>query len=443
MTDHLDSETLAAYLENDTEIDRAAVEEHLAGCAACRDVRDDLQSRIELLRDPTVWAFADEVGASDDGALAELAEGIERVASAAVDAEQFYGALLDRPEAEWVGIIAANPRQVTPQLVERFMHATMPELDRDPEHVLALLDIAESVARKLLGAECRLALGHVSKQRSNALRQLARYTDAVEAAMLAEEFYVSVPNADFDVGQAQYTIAVALFKMTRYSDALAALTRARVTLEDFGTSAPLAKTMMLDAVIRIEQGEVVPARETLERLLPMEERLGQPLEAARVRANLAECSLRLGELDRAVFEAEGAVSAYRSLGNTAEEWRSRWTLAMVRLARNDPRGLPQLHAVAAAFEHLSMVGDAGFVKLDIVEELLRQGSWTAAARIARDLATLFAGAGVTIASVHALTYLREAVDKHDASLETVRYIREYVTADDPSRVFDPPERAAN
>jgi len=443
VTKHLASDTLAAYVEGD-DADRGAIEEHLLGCLPCRAALDEVRKRIELLSDPQVWTFLESgEGAEEDPRVDDLAQAIARVTQAAADAEAFYTQLARSPEAHWVAVVEQNPQQITPQLIERFIHATMPELDRDPEHVLTVLAIAESIAEKLSDEECRLGLGHVWKQRSNALRQLARYGEAVDAAILAEQLYVSVPNADFDVGQAQYTVAVALFKMTRYPDALAALLRARGTLEDFGASAPLAKTMMLEALIRIEQGDIAPAREMLRRLLPIEERLGQPLEAARVRANLAECSLRLGDLDRAMAEAEAAVAAYRALGNTVEEWRAEWTLAMVRLGRNDQRALARLYEVAAVFERLAMVGDAGFVKLDIVEELLRQGAWTAAARIARDLATLFTAAGVTVASVYAVTFLREAVEKGDASLATVRYVRAFVAADDPSRDFDPPEPAAN
>ncbi|HEV8433391.1 MAG TPA: zf-HC2 domain-containing protein [Thermoanaerobaculia bacterium] len=443
MTKHLASETLGAYLDGDA-ADRAAIEKHLLGCLPCRAALEEVRKRVDLLGDPGVWTFLESgEAAEEDPRVDDLARAIARVTQAAADADAFYAQLARWQEAHWLTVIERNPQQITPQLIERFIHATMPELDRDPEHVLRLLAIAESIAEKLSDAECRLGLGHVWKQRSNALRQLARYGEAVDAAMRAEQLYVSVPNADFDVGQAQYTVAVALFKMTRYADALAALLRARGTLEDFGASAPLAKTMMLEALIRIEQGDIAPARETLRRLLPIEERLGQPLDAARVRANLAECNLRLGDLDHAIAEAEAAVAAYRALGNTVEEWRAEWTLAMIRLARGDKRALARLYEVAAVFERLAMVGDAGFVKLDIVEELLRQGAWAAAARIARDLATLFTAAGVTIASVYAVTFLREAVEKGAASAATVQYVRAFVAADDPSRAFEPPGPVVN
>jgi hypothetical protein len=45
---------------------------------------------------------------------------------------------------------------------------------------------------------------------------------------------------------------------------------------------------------------------------------------------------------------------------------------------------------------------------------------------------------VTLASVRALEYLRRSVENRQATAETVRYVRTYVTADDPARPFDPP-----
>lgn len=51
-----------------------------------------------------------------------------------------------------------------------------------------------------------------------------------------------------------------------------------------------------------------------------------------------------------------------------------------------------------------MPGEAGFVKLDATEELLRREEWVEVEMIACDLVTLFTAAGVTLASVNALDY---------------------------------------
>lgn len=447
MSDHLTRLTLLEYVEDAEYLDRAAVGAHLARCSACRDELEELQGLILLLGDASIFRHLDDDSYEADRATTweQLMEEDERAERETRAAEAFVAELLQQPPESWDAMIATNPAVCISALAERLVHAAGPELDRQPEHALLLLRVAELVAFALRDVESRRSLGHVWKQRSNALRMLARYEEAIDAAILAENFYASLPEPDaaFEVGQARYTMAVALFKMTRYAAALEALHRSRASLEEYGTTAPLAKTMMLDALIRIEQGDVASARETLRALLPIEEALAQPLEAARVQANLAECNLRLGDLDAAMQDAHAAIDAFRRVDNVAEEARSEWTVAMIRLARGEADALNRLSEIAAIFTRLGMTGDAGFVKLDITEELLRREEWAEAEIIARDLVTLFSAAGVTLASVNAVSYLRQAVDNREATAEVVRYVRAYITVDDPTRPFAPPHEPLN
>jgi hypothetical protein len=70
-------------------------------------------------------------------------------------------------------------------------------------------------------------------------------------------------------------------------------------------------------------------------------------------------------------------------------------------------GLDDLEGAAAEFESRGMLADAGFVKLDITEELLHREEWRDAAVNARELASLFTKAGVSLASVLPLSFLAE------------------------------------
>jgi hypothetical protein len=154
--------------------------------------------------------------------------------------------------------------------------------------------------------------------------------------------------------------------------------------------------------------------------------------------------LRLGVYDQAMADAQRSVVRYRELHMEMESIRSEWTIGMVHLARGESEiGLGVLENAAAAFETLSMSGDAGFVKLDICEEFLRREEWNEAEVTARGLASLFVAARVTTASAKALDFLRRSVENRQATAETVRYVREYVTADDPARRFDPPSIVVN
>ena len=100
----------------------------------------------------------------------------------------------------------------------------------------------------------------------------------------------------------------------------------------------------------------------------------------------------------------------------AERIRSEWTVAAIHLAMGEhDTALELLQRAAAGFKALGMAADAGFVKLDVTEELLRREEWNEAAVVARELAGLFIAAGVTIASVTALSYLRTAVEGERAT----------------------------
>jgi tetratricopeptide (TPR) repeat protein len=444
VSDHLPRRLLLDYLEDAEDVDRQPVEAHLTSCAVCRDVRDELQSLIFLLGDGAVFRHIDEDSDADQRRTwNDLVAEIEHVERSVGAADTFYLQLAEQPVESWAKVIATHPEACTTALVQRLVEASAPELDRNPEYALRILHIAELVAFALHDGASRRSLGQVWKQRSNALRMLARYEDAIDAAIMAEHFYASLrdPDSAYEIAQARYTLAVTLFKMTRYPAALQVLARARGVLEEYGTTAPLAKAMMLDALIRIEQGEVAAARDTLRALLLMEERLEQHLEAARVRTNLAECNLRLGDLDAAMEDARAAIEAFRVLGNVAEETRSEWTLAMVRLARGEADALSRLYEIAAVYTELGMPAEAGFVHLDVTEELLRREEWTEAELVARDLVILFSAAGVTLASVNALDHLRRAVEHRTATGATVRYVRTYVAQDDPAQRFEPPREA--
>lgn len=370
----------------------------------------------------------------------------ERTERDAREADALFLRLAQHSPDEWDEIIGANPNVCTAALVQRLVAAAGSELDRKPDHALALLSIAETVAYTLRTEEVSLrSRGHVWKQRSNAYRMTGRYEDAIDAAYVASQLYAELrsPDSDFEIGQARYAMAATLTKMTRFSQALQTLANARSLLEEYGESLPLAKAMILEAAIRLEQGAVVSARDTLRAILPITERLGERLETGRLRLNIAECNLRLGELEAARDDAQAATEIFTAVGNVAERARSEWTLIMTRLAQGETQAVSELEPIAALFERLGMPGEAGFVALDRTEVLLQSGDWTEAERLARELVPLFTAAGVTLAGVNALHFLRAAVKNHEATVETIRYVRTYLAADDPEQVFAPPEFGSN
>lgn len=435
---HFGWSAIRAFAEGEQTAEREAMAAEIAQCEVCHATLDEMDDFLLLFGGGSVLEFLDESDMDTDREpLRDALLGYElRAERDVAAAETFFSELMRYPLPEWERLLKAHREAGTAPLVHRVLLEVGMELDRRPEQALALLHFAELVAFALEGEESRIALGDVCKQRSNAHRQLGQYEEAVDCARLAEKFYASV-RSDFDVAQAQYAAAAALFKMTRYDDALQNLQVARATLVRFGETAPLVKVMMLDANIRTEQGDVAAARKVFVDLLPVVRVLNQPLETARVLANLAECNLRLGLLQDAEIDARGAEAAYAQLSNEVEVLRVQWTLAMIGLARGDDTR-QRLLEIASSFEHRGMAGDAGFVRLDLVEELLRHEEWDEAEEIVLPLATLFTAAGVSLASVTAIEFLKLAVMGRQATETVVQYVRRYVTADDPAQTFAPP-----
>ncbi len=435
---HLNRWEILAFIEGTMDpADNDVMWAHITDCGACTDLFDEVlafsvneTSVLEHVQDDDDRDFARMLRSLEDEA-----ERIEREARAA---DALFVQLAQHPVITWDAMIGTHPQACTSALVQRLVDAA--GLERMPEHALVLLSVAEMVAFTLDHATSLRSRGHVWRQRSNAFRRLTRYEEAIDAAIVAERFYAELgqPDTPFEVGQARYAMAITLFEMTRNEAALSAAAQARELLSEYGMTAPLAKVMMLEALIRAEQGDVANARETLRALLPIEEQLGQAAEVGRVLFNLAECNLRLGDLDAAMHDACAAIETFRPLGNVAEETRGEWTVAMIRLARGERDAIDCLHEIAAVYEGLGMPGEAGFVNLDVTAELLEREEWAEAEILARELVTLFTGAGVTLASVNALHYLRIAVTNHEATTATVRYVRSYIAADDPKRPFDPP-----
>ncbi|MEA2239330.1 MAG: hypothetical protein QOC81_4054 [Thermoanaerobaculia bacterium] len=439
MTPHVDHATLAGYIKGDPAVERLAVATHLNECNSCRNELQDLQATF-LLHDRAFdfpeWRKVDRERSSG---LFEIVATRQRMGSEAARAETFFGELMRLPIEEWPSAIADQPNQRTEGMVLRLLREVEIEIKRRPHYALLLINVAEGITTALDVPAMHLCAGDCWKQRANALRHLGRYPESLDAADLAAAFYRLLPVGDFELGQALYTRAGTLFKMTQYAETLGVLAAAQDLLRQFGDTMPFAKTLMLDAAVRFEQGEIARAEKTWFEVIPMLERFDDQVELARVRSNLAECSLRHGHPADALVQAQAAAKAFADLQMDAERMRSEWTVAAILQALGEhDRALELLYRAASAFQEIGMDADAGFVKLDITEELLRRNEWNEAARVARDLAGLFTAAGVTTASVTALSYLRTAVEGERATPALVRYVREYVTADDPARTFAAP-----
>jgi hypothetical protein len=418
--------------------DRARVAAHITTCTGCAEEADALRVFYASLADPSLYAFMAEDAPRKAALFATLQSEMDDAELAGGVADDFVAELLARPVSRWNALLLRRPEQQTYALAERLLKHVDIEMNRRPLDTLDILNVIARIADSLHGHDADEVSAHVWKQRSNAYRHLSRYTESLSAADIAALLYRRLPDGEYGEAQAHLTAAIALFKMTEYQLALDKLTPAITTLHKYGVNLPLIRALILQANIFVEQGDMARALPQYRSVLPLLNKIGDRIEEARVLGNLADCSLRAGDYETAIHDATLAVDRYEQLRMEAEAVRATWTLHLAQLKVGDLEALDRLHITAAAFEVLSMLGEAGFVRLDITEELLRIGDWEAATPIARALVDLFTRARVTLAQVEAIDQLRRAVEKREATPDFVRQVRAYVEAENPAIPFTAP-----
>jgi tetratricopeptide (TPR) repeat protein len=439
---HYTTADLLAYLdENEDVVNIAEVAAAVASCTTCAGRLRELQGLGRLIADRGTWSEVDAPPTQPPSVMDILMD-VDRIGREKRSAERDFATLIAEPVETWAAYFAAYPDSATESLARRVMDAAVTELDRQPAYALALLDAADSIAGRVNDQhgqlECR---SEVWKNSANALRMLGRYEEALDATVTAERFAEEVPTGAFILAQIVYTRGTVLFKMGRFADTIAAARDASHRFAEYDDVKRVIHARNLEAIALTEQGEIAESLRVYLLLAQQLQQLDDPQMMARVTENIAVSHRRLGNYDEARAYAVAAQERYRELGADSEIIRVEWTLGLIDLLVGETEsGLARLRGAAAAFEGLGMLADAGFVKLAMTEELLRLEEWDDAGVMAGEAAETFASAGAKLHLSTALSFLREAVEGRSATLELVRYVREYVTADEEGRSFEPPSQ---
>jgi len=439
---HYSTADLLAYLDEDTEVvDVAAVAVAVTSCATCAERLRDLEGLGRLIKGQDTWDEADGPVTQLPSIMHVLTES-DRIAREKRLAERDFAALREEPFEMWSAYFLAHPEARTEGLARYIIGAAIAELDRRPAYALALLDAVDAFAAELSDwhsqLECR---SDAWKNRANALRMLGRYEEALDATVTAERFAKAIPTGAFLLAQIVYTRGTVLFKMGRFADAIVSARDASLRFAEYGDTARVIHARNLEAIALTEQGDVAEGLRVYLLIARQLEHGEDAQMAARVAENIAVAHRRLGAYNDARAYAHAAQEQYLKLGAASEIIRVDWTLGLIDLQTGETAaGLARLRTAAAAFETLDMVADAGFVKLALTEELLRIEEWSEAGMMAAQAAETFARAGAKLHLTTALSFLREAVQQRSATVELVQYVRDYVTADEEDRRFEPPSR---
>jgi tetratricopeptide (TPR) repeat protein len=439
---HYTTADLLAYLdENEDLVNVAEAAAAIASCTTCAARLRELQGFGRLIADREIWREL-HVPSGQPPSIMDVLTEADRMAREKRAAEYDFAALIATPLETWPLYLADHQSAPTEAFVRRIVDAAIAEFDRQPAYSLSLLDAADSVAGRVADqngqVECR---SEVWKNRANALRMLGRYEEALSATAMAEGFADEIATGGFILAQIIYTRGTVLFKMGRFAETIQTARAASQRFAEYGDVKHVIHARNLEAMALMEQGDTAEGLRVYLLIAQQLRQLDDPQMFARVTKNIAVSHRRLGNYDEARIYATTAQDLYRQLGADAETIRAEWTLGAIDLLVGETAtGLTRLRGAAAEFEAHGMLADAGFVKLALTEELLRLQEWDEAGVMAGQAAEAFARSGAKLHLSTALSFLREAVQGRSATPELVRYVREYVTADEEGRNFEPPSQ---
>lgn len=361
------------------------------------------------------------------------------------DLETVAEDLADTEWEAWLASIRTTAGAATEASTRELLDAAAPLINRLPARAEQLYAAAIALTERLAGSPQPLAValrGYAEKGRANALRMLGRYHEAMQVLIDAEQHFIDARYCAVEIGEVRYTRAGILFKMEKWPEAQAAAVQARRILEEERNRTRALHAQLMEACILIERGDLEAGRTILVSLRKVLEGKRHRSTLACVYMNLSSCDRRRREPAIARHWLHRATQLFRQIGMASEVIRARWCGAQLTIDEGDrARGLRELRAAMRDFERLSMPADAGFVGLDLLEEITQGPSGAKEAEtLARSLAELFMAAGATVSAAKAIAYLRDATASRKADRSLVAYVRQYLhRADvDPDSPFRPP-----
>jgi tetratricopeptide (TPR) repeat protein len=347
--------------------------------------------------------------------------------------------------------VPSMPHLRTAGVVRRLCRESRALRERQPMHALVLADAAIAIADQLPADRYPATLldelrGGGWLERANVLRYLGRHAEALDAADIAARAFARSPVSVFSTALVDYLRAVIYVEIERHDEALRLVRKSARVFRQFGESERFVHAKIVEGTVLFDQHQYRESRDLFLSLVRTTKGLGDAPTLARLYGNIANCQLRLHELESADVYFARALSLYEALGLETERIRTRWNIGCLRIATGDiPDGLARLREAKQEFEQLGLTTDAALVTLDLAEALLASGEAAAAEQAAELCASIvdsFNSVGMTGHALRALAFLHEAFASGHATPGLVRHIRQYLETrpDHTGNPFIPPSR---
>lgn len=451
MSHHYDELALQEYLDDPDSFEaRSALETHVALCRACSVLLDELRAFNATLANDVIWEMG-EISAQEEIPSPEIRHLARLLAQEDREAGAMLTPLLASPASFRRANVTATPALHTAGIVRRLCRESRELRERQPMHALVVADAAIAIADQLPHGRYPQTLidelrGDSWLERANVLRYLGRHEEALDAADIAARAFAGSPVATYSTALVDYLRGVIFVELERFDEARRLVRRAARTFRQFGEEERFVHAKMVEATVLFDQSRIREARDLFLSLVRVAKQIGEAPTLARLYNNVANCQLRMHELDSAEVYYARALSLYEALGLETERIRTRWNIGCLRIATGDiGDGLARLREARREFEHLGLRSDAALVTLDLAEALLATAD-PASAREAGELCSSvlesFASVGMTGHALTALAFLREAFATGNVTPNLVRHVRNYLETrpDQTGTPFVPPSR---
>lgn len=445
MSAHLTDTELSDYLDNREGYERRAeVESHLAACAECRASLDVLAVFAADLDAALVWEFVDAAERRATEFPAQLRAAAEQLKAEDEKARELLQAIIVTPEG-LRRVALSEQRAMHTAGVVRLLCSVSRELrEREPKQALALADEALAVAQSLSPDRYTEAVRTELRagawfERSNVLRYLGDFSEALHSLDNAEAEYRQVPLADRLLAIVKYTRSVIYMKSERMAEAAKLAEECARVFSLYGDTERVVHARMVVGGCLLYQGKHDLARDLFRRLLPEAESLGDPATVARCLSNLANAQMEVGELGAALDNFERAASMYERLGLRTEVLRSRWGRALLLGMMGDINAsVGRLRTIAQDMLDLELLTDYALVMLDAVGILFAVHERSKLPSICSTLVGVFAAAGMPENARMALAYIDAAASVGCLSEPLIVSVKGYLERENYDAPFVPP-----
>jgi tetratricopeptide (TPR) repeat protein len=395
---------------------------HIASCRTCRD---------RFTADNVVSFGADRH--HEPERMREFLETARRLERERAGVEETVARLLRAtPPSEWSSL-ADVPELQSSAAVEQLIEEVRKRAERTPTDALTLAEVATTIAESLpTSSYPAVVLAQVQatawKERAHALRYLSRFQDALVAIETAEERLRGFPSVAFDRAVVQLAKATILHFVNRASEAYELLREGRQTFRDHGDTKNLLLAGMLEGVFLYNEKRYAEAHEIFTEILPVARRSQDRESLARIENNLGHCAIEVGDFRSANIHLSNGIALFNDIGCPVEATRAERGAGLLMIAKGHvSAGLAYLRNARRSFASYGLPEEAAICGVEIVEVLLERGEASESSRLAQQIASEVASAGLSDRAVTALHYLNERILEGDADVMThVRDVHTYL-----------------